>query len=381
MQKGDVKKASALMMIAVFAGFLTVFTLGYFVFLPTVVYIPLIEQEQKHQPPTLSLQGVIDGSFEEELETYMCESITQRSDLIALSNSVNRLLGKTYQNGIFFADDGYFIRESHFTEEAAERFSEGLGRFADECPVPIDLLIVPEAGIMLRDKLGNEAERSSFDEADRNVEYLTESVSDKVNVYYAKEPVQQVIDRGIQAYYRTDHHWTTECAKAVFEWYAEKTGLSLTDTEYEYHSVPDFYGHIYGLVPSFFAEGDELHYYTNPNGKYKITNGDGLYLDSPISCNMAKENDKYKVFLGGDCKHNEIISNAPDGNIVVIHDSFGRAFLPFLADNCSDIYSLDLRMYDKNEKRPSDLCRERGAERVLILMYTDSFSDERFSSF
>ena len=381
MEKGDVKKASSLMMCAVFVVFLLFFAVGYFFFIPSVIYIPIIEQEQRHTLPELSLQSITDGSFESGLEVYMCENITQRVELIALNYTVNKLLGKTSQKGIHITHDGYFIRDSHFTRDDAERYAEEVSNFADDCGVQVDLLIVPEAGIMLRDKLDTDIQCRTFEEADMNVGYLSELVSDKVNVFYAKEPIQKVIDSGTQAFYRTDHHWTTECAKSVFEWYAEKTSLTLPDIEYEIHSVPGFYGHIYSLLPMFFIESDELHYYINPKGKYQVNCEGSSYTDSMIHYDQAAHNDKYRIFFGGDQKRIEITSNAPKGNIMVIHDSFGRSFLTFLADSCSDICSIDLRQKNADDKNAAQQCREFGADRVLIILYTESINDKRMGSF
>ena len=268
MEKGDVKKASSLIMIAVFAFLMLFFTLGYFVFFPTVIKVQLIELEKKAELPDLTINSVTDGSFEKQLEDYMCDHITQRPFLIALSIKVNKILGRTYQRGIYIADDGYLIRESHFTEDDAREYAAAVSTLAEECEVPVDLLIIPESGIMLRDKLPLDVTHRTFDEADKNAELLAELVSDKVNVCYAKEPIQELIDEGTQAYYRTDHHWTTDCAKAVYEWYTERIGLEHPNTEYEIHSIPDSYGHIYSLLPQLGMQSEEIRYYVNPKGEY-----------------------------------------------------------------------------------------------------------------
>ena len=100
-----------------------------------------------------------------------------------------------------------------------------------------------------------------------------------------------------------------------------------------------------------------------------------------IFLEAANNIDNYRIFFGGDQKYTEISSNAPKGNMLVINDSFGRGFLPFLADSCSEIFSVDLRQFDTKKKSVAQLCRERGAERLLIIHYTDTFSDKRVREF
>lgn len=377
MEKGDVKKASALMMSAVFIGFLLYFVVGYFAIMPS--YVSYVENRRLAHMPELSASSLADGSFEKGLEGYLSDHLTSRNELVRLQVDISRAMGRNYQRGVYLSDDGYYIRESHLTKESAALFAEALNEFAEESDAEVDLLVIPETGIMLRDKIPYDYLTRSFDKAEESVEFLSELLSEKVNFYYAKEPVRELIDSGVQAFYRTDHHWTTECVKAVFDWYADKSGLAVPEIEYEKHEVKGYYGVLYSLAPSLFAEGDVLNYYTNPDGKYSVVCNDEAPKDTVIDdVSEILEKDKYKVFFGGDRFQIQISSNAPEGNILVLQDSFGRAFLPFLADSCSDIYAIDTRHFDTKEKPVKELAGELGAEKVLLIYYTDSLSYEQF---
>ena len=61
----------------------------------------------------------------------------------------------------------------------------------------------------------------------------------------------------------------------------------------------------------------------------------------------ASRGSKYYVFLSGDNALTEIINHdIPEGkNCLVIKDSFGNPFVPFLTQNYHKVYALDFRHY------------------------------------
>ena len=56
--------------------------------------------------------------------------------------------------------------------------------------------------------------------------------------------------------------------------------------------------------------------------------------------------DKYPVFLNGNQGYVKIENpTAKGGTLLVVRDSFGQNFVPFLAHNYKEIYMIDLRYY------------------------------------
>ena len=79
MQKGDVKKASALMMCTVFVGFLLMFAVG-------CIAIPFqginaVEQRNYAEKPKLDAESLKDGSFMTGLEDYLKDRLILRPQL------------------------------------------------------------------------------------------------------------------------------------------------------------------------------------------------------------------------------------------------------------------------------------------------------------
>ena len=92
---------------------------------------------------------------------------------------------------------------------------------------------------------------------------------------------------------------------------------------------------------------------------------------------------KYLTFIGGDNALTTITKlDNPDGGVcIVIKDSYGNAFVPFLIPHYSTVYVIDPRHYDGSL---SDFCSDKEIEDVIFLVnisctrnytYLDSLQD------
>ena len=97
---------------------------------------------------------------------------------------------------------------------------------------------------------------------------------------------------------------------------------------------------------------DTLYGYVPPGDlEMKITQegGNTFVYDVVADLSGAKPGTKYLAFIGGD-NPMTVIENRdkPDAPVcVVIKDSFGNPFVPFLTQNYSKVYVLDYRSYTK----------------------------------
>ena len=84
---------------------------------------------------------------------------------------------------------------------------------------------------------------------------------------------------------------------------------------------------------------------------------------------------KYMCFIGGDNPvstiHNKDIKDG--SSIVVIKESYGNAFVPFLVDSYEYVYVIDYRYFDGNL---IDFVEENDIEDVLFLNYISTTSTE-----
>lgn len=188
----------------------------------------------------------------------------------------------------------------------------------------------------------------------------------KVNVYSALKARK---DEYI--YFRTDHHWTALGAYYAYCEFVKSMGLEPNTLDsYECINMGQFNG-------SFCSQTGAASLKNNP---------DNVVAYKPISTNSMKflkkgaminyniitdvsdwnKSSKYSAFIGGDNAYSQIHNpERTDGSsCVVIKESFGNAFVPFIADHFQDIYVIDYRYYSGTI---SDLVKEKDIGTVLLL--------------
>ena len=209
------------------------------------------------------------------------------------------------------------------------------------------MLVPTSAGVMLDkavlDDMGvsDQAEAIKFD-----FEHLDSGIK-KVNVIdvLRKHNAEYI-------YFHTDHHWTGLGAYYAYTAFCKEKGIEPHDIKtYETVSYPGFLGSLYfsgNRSPELYSNPDTVIAYY-PKGTRKMTIYDEYYNSSEVDI-IADATDydpgeKYSAFVWGDQPfsfvHNPQIT---DGSaVVVIKDSMGNAFVPWLVDHYEYVYWIDAR--------------------------------------
>lgn len=125
--------------------------------------IAFSENENRYlaDKPLLSLENMLSGKFMEGTERYIDDQFPQRDFWVSLKSDFLRLTGRKEINGVYLAGDGYLIEkwpESEFDEKQLTENIEALNRFAKRHPEQkISVMLVPTAGMILKDKLPENA--------------------------------------------------------------------------------------------------------------------------------------------------------------------------------------------------------------------------------
>ena len=59
---------------------------------------------------SFSYEGIVDGTFSNDVESYLADQYPARDIWVYLNSLQNRILGIDYQNGIYRGKDGYLIQ-------------------------------------------------------------------------------------------------------------------------------------------------------------------------------------------------------------------------------------------------------------------------------
>lgn len=185
-------------------------------------------------------------------------------------------------------------------------------------------------------------------------------------------------------YFKTDHHWTALGAFRAYESFMKIKGEEAVALE-KYSRIDSknkYLGSIYNMTKSERLENnlDDIWYY-DPllPVEYSSINRDETAWDSSqiIFPSYFEHDRKYSAFMGGDTAFSHIkVDSQVEKRILVIKDSYGNAFIPFLLPHYRDIFIVDPRYFKNNIY---DLIEDNKIDEVLIINYATVLQLPEFS--
>lgn len=179
---------------------------------------------------------------------------------------------------------------------------------------------------------------------------------DNVYAFDAAETLSTAIMQGEYVYFRTDMHWTPYGSYLLYKEMIARAGHQASDYHNDYmHTMETpFRGTYYRDNPSAYMNvtPDDLDV-VSPSFSLewrRITGKDEYKLIDFIDWN-AKANDRYTVYLSGPAgpwTYAEC-DNGKEENCLVLMDSFGLGYLPFLTENYKQVHYYDPRYYDYDQ--------------------------------
>ena len=173
-------------------------------------------------------------------------------------------------------------------------------------------------------------------------------------------------------YFRTDHHWTSYGAYLAYAEYLKAKGLTAAPKDsYQIKSYPGFLGSSHDILKLQELEDnpDTIEaMIPKSNAVLELTGSDGTKMTWPMISDMSKyeANKKYLGFIGGDYPFAKMKnSKINDGSsCLVVKESYGNTFAPFLTDNYEYVYCVDYRYYCGSF---SKLVKELGVKDIILL--------------
>lgn len=174
-------------------------------------------------------------------------------------------------------------------------------------------------------------------------------------------------------YFRTDHHWTQLGAYYAYEQFCKARGFEPVPLDqFERKDYAGYLGSFYtdSQSSSLASNPDTVEaYIPQANVTLNATQDDGTVLENwPLIANGDEygETMKYLIYAAGDQPYEEITNNdmAEGPSCIVVKESFGNCFLPFLVNHYKTVYVVDYRYYDGTV---SALAQEKGVDDVLLL--------------
>lgn len=153
-------------------------------------------------------------------------------------------------------------------------------------------------------------------------------------------------------YFNTDHHWTSLGAYYAYRAFCETAGLSPVSLDTVRSKVkPAFLGSLYRLTrdPKLKENPDSVRYYLFKDSvRFSIGSVTSLnyWAKSKMYGEGASGGNSYSVFLQGDLPIVKMETLHKNGRkIVIVKESYGNAFAPFLINNYEKVIVVDQRYY------------------------------------
>ena len=249
-------------------------------------------------------------------------------------------------------DTGYEMYT--YSDEVAKKYAICVNKVADNLAgtARVFTLCPPlSSGITLPDDLYDLNVFSDQKEAEKNIlGYLDENV---IGV-----PLNEVMmqHRTEYVFYRTDHHWSSLGAYYAYTQFCDAAGFTAHDIgAYKTADFPGFLGSFYndsGKSDKLSTNPDTVtaYYPVSPVVTMSVTekSGNVINYDSVIYDETeAPASLKYGAFISGDNPYTVMTNESmTDGSsCVVIKESFGNAFVPFLPDHYQTVYVIDYRYW------------------------------------
>lgn len=284
------------------------------------------------------------------------------------SKAMDAAFQKQLQDNLY-VKDGAAYSLYYFVQDSATEYIDALNNAAAKLSGVAnvyDILVPNNSGVLLSDsdleKLGGSDQKQA------------------INYYYSLMQGVKTVDifdtlkahNDEYIYFRTDHHWTADGAFYAYEEFCKVKGITAIPLEKrKKDTFEGFLGSFYNtLQNSDMKKNPDTIYAYEPIGTNDMTywNDDGSEQKWNVIMDV-KGWDKgtlYSTFVGGDTPMAVIENpNVTDGSTcVVMKESYGNAFIPFLVDHYSTIYILDYRYSGVNV---IDFVKEKQADDLICI--------------
>lgn len=151
--------------------------------------------------------------------------------------------------------------------------------------------------------------------------------------------------------FNTDHHWTGRGAYYAYVAFCNSAGIQpLSLNSFQKRVIPNFLGtlYYYTLSKQLKNNTDSVEYFKIPVKTKTFFTKNGVKNEQPcqLYAEYAKGSNAYGVFLGGDFPVMRVNSDLKNGRkVLILKDSYGNAFSPYLASHFEEVYIIDFRYF------------------------------------
>ena len=324
------------------------------------------ETERRYRAQAPSAPELTRWRTDQETESYLSDRVPLRELLVETDALAQTVSGRRTQLAAWPAAGALLEPPVRGEPAALKRRAAQLQKLAEQAGAPWYLLVPPTHGSLLRGRM-NPLLSALYAREDSLMETLAET-GHAVALTEAFTALEA-------PYYRTDHHWTLEGARAAYEAFCAAAGREAApETAFRTERYPGFRGTTASRSGIFLGGADTLCC-AEPREPVTLTVPDsGETYDHLIFPENAESWDGYAVYLNGN--HGLLrVENpaAPEGRLMVFRDSFASCLIPLLSASWRVVTAVDARYYSGSF---SEALAEEKTDAVLFCYSLDSVMND-----
>lgn len=380
--------------------------------------VSMAEKRQLTQFPTFTMATFLDGTYTKDISTWYADTFPFRDQLMTANHTMTSLYGikmntqligtqqkadeipdagrkaeKTTEdtgpaalpedytaeqleaniqgqimNGAYVKDGAVYGRY-YFTQDAAQAYAEAVDKAAADLAgqtTVYSVLIPNNSGVMLSE---DELQMLGGSDQAAAIKYYYSLYDDSVVTVPTFDTLRA--HNSEYLYFKTDHHWTALGAYYVYRSFCEVKGIEPHELDqFVEEDFPNFQGSYYDtLVEAGMANSSDTLQAWVPNGTNDMTWWDEYGNENQwnIIADVSgwASDSKYMAFVAGDRPlahmHNPQITDG--SSVMVVKESYGNAFIPWLVDHYEDVYYADFRYTTVNV---ADYCKQHDIQDLII---------------
>ncbi len=316
------------------------------------------ENRSLMQAPNITAKNALSGEYTTDLASYFADQFPFRDLFVACKAYSELLQGKCENNGVIYASGDILIPRANLQNIRLQENLNIISEFSSSSDIAVTIAALPRTADVFSEALPESYPKSNdymiWDDFNKSAEQLKLSTARLYDTLCESN-----------AYYRTDHHYTSQGAYLTYKALGE--ALDYTPKEEAFFNkdtiTDEFCGTAMRTSGFYLAKKDEIILFRYNNDSEYTVLADGEQIDL-YDFSKLDTTDKYAVFLGGNHARVDIKGNSPDRQrLLIIRDSFADSIAPFLALHF-DLTMIDLRYYSDSVY---NIIEQEGIDAVLIL--------------
>lgn len=312
-----------------------------------IVYFAVLLNTDFRGFPKPGLQSVLDGTWAQQIESYLGEHLGFHDSLFRFKTQIDLLVGEKMIRDVYITEDMLLEKLTSQNTAGIPESAAILNAFYEKYKIPAYFILVPSASEIYEERLPANAVK---EEQEALIQKTYANIRTGIRCVDACSILSSLKEEYI--YYRTDTHWTSYGAYCVYQSAIQKMGFTAVPyNRYVIsHMSTSFRGDLYQRTLYEEVKADVLDCYTYENGAAIVSvtaqyadgttasRGDQLYdISSLTSENM------YEFYLGKPCAMLTIRTNLEnDRRLLIYKDDFADCMVPFLLQHYSEICIVDL---------------------------------------